>query len=62
MNKEELQKEHGEVWDTKEATTRFEFLSFLAPFAFVIRMSDGLKGSIMFQDKPRFYFGFKEVR
>ena len=61
MTREELQKEHGEVWDTNEATEKFEFLSFLAPFAIVIRRSDKLKGSIMFQDMPRFYFNFKEV-
>ena len=61
MDREELFKEHGEVWNTKEATNKFEFLSFLAPFAIVIRRSDGVKGSIMFQDQPRFYFNFKEA-
>jgi len=61
MDREQLEIEHGEVWNTEEATKKFEFLSFLAPLAIVIRRSDRLKGSIMFQDQPRFYFGFKEA-
>ena len=61
MTREELEKEHGEIWDTKEATKKFEFVSFLAPFAIVIRRTDRVKGSIMFQDSPRYYFSFKET-
>jgi len=61
MIREELEKEYGEVLDTKEATKKFEFVSFLAPFAIVIRRSDQVKGSVRFQDSPRYYFSFKEV-
>jgi len=59
--KEALEEEHGEgnVFDTEEATEKFEFLSFMAPFAVVERKEDRVKGTLTFQDQPRFYFGFR---
>ena len=29
------------------------------PFVVVRRKADGVKGSLMFQNSPRFYFGFQ---
>ena len=63
MNEERKRFEsiHGEVWDTSQLTGAFEVQSFLAPFCIVKRRSDGCRGSMAFQDRPRFYFAFKPV-
>jgi hypothetical protein len=50
---------YGQVWSTDEATADFEFLGFMAPFAVVTQRSTGKKGSLMFQDMPRFYFSWR---
>jgi len=59
---EEFKKEYGEkdVWDTKELQRDFVVHSFLAPFVFVTRKSDGKDGIISFQHSPRVYFNFSE--
>lgn len=57
---EELQEKYGEVLTTSEATEKYSFDSFLAPFAFVTRKEDGVEGTIQFQHQPRFYFNFRE--
>jgi len=59
-DRERLEKEHGQVWDTKELGTDFEVLGFMAPFVVVKRRSDGTKGSLEFQHDPRLYYSFKE--
>jgi hypothetical protein len=46
---------YGKVWDTSED---FEVRSFLAPFVAVTRKADGVRGLLMFQHSPRFYFDF----
>jgi hypothetical protein len=53
-----LEKEHGQVWDTNELSQDFSVLGFMAPFVVVKRKSDGVKGSLMFQHNPRYYFSF----
>lgn len=59
--RERLEKLHGhEVWDTDQLRELFEVTSFFAPFCMVTRKSDGVKGTIMFQHSPRFYFDFTE--
>ena len=55
-----LESEYGEVMDTTEVQSKYEITGFMAPFVVVVRRSDGVKGSLMFQDQPRFYFRFKE--
>ena len=50
-SREALEAKHGKVWD-------FEATSFMAPWIFVKRKSDGKAGSLMFQHRPRFYFDF----
>ena len=48
------------VWDTGELIRDFTVHSFLAPFCFVRRKSDGKKGVVTFQHHPRVYFNFEE--
>ena len=47
-------------WDTQELQRDFIVRSFLAPFVFVTRKSDGAKGTMEFTHRPRFYFNFNE--
>ena len=58
-SREALEAQHGQVWSTDELTRDFEVLGFLAPYVVVRRRSDGRKGSLEFQHRPRFYFGFR---
>jgi len=58
-SREYLEAEHGDVWDTSELQQEFDVLGFMAPVVVVCRKSDGMKGSVMFQHSPRFYFGFQ---
>ena len=57
--REYLESKNGEAWDTTELQEQFDVLAFLATFVGVRRQSDGVKGSVMFQASPRFYFGFQ---
>jgi hypothetical protein len=59
-DRERLEKEHGQVWNTEEMQQDFEALGFGAPLIVVRRKSDGKKGSLFFQHSPRFYWGFEE--
>lgn len=54
-----LEAKYGQVWDTSELSTDFEVLGFMAPLVAVRRKSDGKKGSLEFQHRPRFYFNFQ---
>ena len=55
----DLEAKHGQVWDTSELGKHFEVLGFAAPLVVVRRRSDRVRGSLMFQHHPRFYFGFQ---
>lgn len=59
--RDELSRDFGDVWDTSELQDKFEVLGFLAPFCVVRRKADGVKGSLLFQHEPRFYFNFDPV-
>lgn len=61
MTREQLEAAHGEVWDTKELTDAFEVEGFGAPCVVVRRRSDGVRGTLFFQHRPRLYFDFAEV-
>ena len=61
-SREYLQAKHGQVWNTHQLSDDFEVLGFMAPIVVVRRRSDGVKGSLMFQHSPRFYFGFEPHR
>ena len=58
QNRTEAEVRWGEVWTTAEFSAEFEVHSFLAPYVYVTRRSDGVKGTLMFQHMPRFYFGW----
>lgn len=60
-SKEELEKKHGKVYDTHDLDELYEITGFMAPFIVVRRRSDNTKGTMIFQDQPRYYFSFKEV-
>jgi hypothetical protein len=53
-----LAEKYGEVWNTEELQQTFSVEGFLAPFVVARRKADGVRGSLMFQGQPRFYFGF----
>ena len=59
-SREALESKYGQVWDTQELSTDFEVLGFTAPLVVVRQRSDGVKGSLVFQHSPRFYFRFVE--
>ena len=54
-----LEAAHGPVWDTGELRRYFEVIGFLAPLVVVRRRADGVKGTLEFQTRPRFYFNFE---
>ncbi len=58
-NREALEAEYGQVWDTSELDRDFEVVGFLAPLGVVRRKSDGVKGSLEFQHCPRLYFNWQ---
>ena len=53
-----IESAHGKAWDTEELQRDFEVVGFGAPFVVVVRKSDGQRGSLEFQHRPRFYYGF----
>ena len=58
-SREALEAVYGQVWDTQQLTEDFEVIGFLAPLVVVRRRVDGVKGSLEFQARPRFYFNFQ---
>ena len=60
-SREALEKKHGKVWDTQELSSEYNVTGFMAPFVFVNRKSDGVKGVMEFQHSPRFYYDFQEI-
>ena len=60
-SREDLEAQHGRVWDTIELSRDFTVTGFAAPFVIVVEKSSGKKGSMMFQHSPRFYWGFEEA-
>lgn len=58
-SREYLEHKHGQVWDTSQLQTDFTVLGFAAPFVIVARKSDGVRGSLLFQNAPRLYFQFE---
>jgi hypothetical protein len=55
-----LEAKYGQVWDSSELVRDFDVLGFMAPLVVVTSVATGKKGSLQFQDMPRFYFGFTE--
>jgi hypothetical protein len=57
-NRADLESKYGQVWATSELSKDFEVVGFAAPLVVVRRRSDGVRGSLMFQHNPRYYFSF----
>jgi hypothetical protein len=57
--REGLEAQYGKVWTTDELSEEFEVIGFMAPLVVVRRKADGVKGSLEFQNAPRYYFNFK---
>jgi hypothetical protein len=60
--REALEAKYGQVWDTDQLQDDFTVIGFAAPLVVVRRKADGVKGSMMFQGSPRFYFKFEPHR
>ena len=58
MEKEELERKYGQLWNTKELQEEFEVISFWAPTVTVIRKLDNQRGTMEFQHFPRYYYSF----
>lgn len=58
VTRESLEAKYGQVWDPSELERDFRVLGFAAAFLLVSRKSDGSKGSVCYQDDPRFYFAW----
>ena len=56
--REDLESQWGQVWTTDEMVSDFQTLGFLAPYTHVMRRTDKVQGTLMFQHNPRFYFSF----
>jgi hypothetical protein len=61
-SRRELEDLGMEVWDHGGMEEDFEVLGFRNPFVIVERNYDGARGSLMFQNDPRFYFEFQRDR
>jgi hypothetical protein len=59
-SREYLEAKYGQVWTTSEMCEEFEVIGFMAPFVCVRRRSDAMRGTLMFQHDPRFYFNFNQ--
>lgn len=55
-----LEAAHGQVWDTDQLQKDFEVLGFMAPLVVVRRLADNKRGSLYFQHRPRFFWGWQE--
>ncbi len=60
MDRTDLEKIYGQVWDTEEMRRDFEVMGFGSPLVVVKRRSDGKVGSLFFQATPRLYFKWEE--
>jgi len=57
--RDELERRHGQVWDTPQLQEEFEPLQFAAPLLVVRRRRDGQLGTVLFQHHPRLYFAWQ---
>ena len=58
-SREALEAEYGEVWNAAEFSEDFEVIATGAFLVVVRRKSDGRRGSLFYQNRPRFYFAWK---
>ena len=57
--RQRLEETHGRVWTTDELQADFEVIAFASPLIVVREKATGRKGSLFFQHRPRFYWGFQ---
>jgi hypothetical protein len=57
-DRERLEAQHGQVWDTQQLQADFDVQGFAAPLISVRQKTTGRMGSLFFQHSPRFYWGF----
>lgn len=50
---------HEQVWNSEQLMDTFEVSHFDPPYVHVIRKVDGVRGTVAFNDDPRFYFAFR---
>ena len=55
---DQLRVEFGEVWDTAGLARKFVVIAAGGGRVVVRRRSDGVTGTLGYQDGPRLYFGF----
>lgn len=63
-SREELEAEYGvgNVLDTKELARVYIVIGYDAPMLVVTRKRDGCTGTLLHQNSPRYYFGWKPDR
>lgn len=54
-----LEAKYGKVYSTDECTAEFVVEGFMAPYIVCTNKQTKEKGTMEFQDRPRFYFNFR---
>ena len=57
-DKEELLEQYNSVWSTDDLRKEFDVYNFQAPFVIARRIATDEIGTLLFQDNPRYYFGW----
>lgn len=59
-SREQIEQQHGQVWDSFTLARDFDIESFAPGHGKVnvIRRADGKRGTVEYQHEPRFYWGF----
>ena len=60
-SREELESVYTKVWDEQQLRQDYDVLGFVDETVEVRRKADGAHGSLSFQDRPRFYFGWIDI-
>lgn len=55
----EIETQVGPIVDTAELQQQYSVHSFLAPYVSVTRKADNVRGTMLFEHSPRFYYRFK---
>ena len=58
MTESEIRTEYGRTWDTEQLQTDFNVEGFGYGYCVATRKSDGQRGSLRFQHRPRLYYGW----
>ena len=58
-DREELEYNWGQVWSGEELKKQFKVITFHGPFILVTEKLTAEKGTMTYQDYPRYYFGYR---